>query len=280
MPPTSASCPIGCATPARSTTATCVIGRGRARAAGLLARHSPRRDRRRDRQLSPEGVHPDRGQQRAEQRHLRRRDQRSASSGSCTCPPRWCSRTPQVFPTTEEYLPDCPTPYSAYGFSKLAGEVYCRAANEQFGLPYTICRPGNAYGPGEVPADEAGITHVIPDLIGKVALRYSGRCRSSARAIRRARSPTSTTPPTGSSPRCPRPPACTRTSTSQAPRRSRSRELAEIVWEACGNDPDEFELEPLEQPYKTDVQRRILSGRRPSACSAGSRRSRCATGSG
>src|SRR6516225_8371012 len=44
------------------------------------------------------------------------------------------------FPTTEEHLLDCPAPRSAYGFSKLSGEVYTRAANEQHGLQYTICR--------------------------------------------------------------------------------------------------------------------------------------------
>src|SRR5438270_3770505 len=73
-----------------------------------------------------------------------------------------------VFPTPEDYLPDCPTPDSAYGFSKLTGEIYARAAHEEFGLPFTICRPGNAYGPGELPSEEPGITHVIPDLFGKV----------------------------------------------------------------------------------------------------------------
>ena len=55
------------------------------------------------------------------------------------------------FPTPEEHLPDCPPPRSAYGFSKLAGEVYTRAAHDEHGLPYTICRPFNAYGPGELP---------------------------------------------------------------------------------------------------------------------------------
>ena len=39
-----------------------------------------------------------------------------------------------VFPTAEADLPDCPTPNSAYGFSKLAGEIETRAANEEFGL--------------------------------------------------------------------------------------------------------------------------------------------------
>ena len=56
--------------------------------------------------------------------------------------------------------PDCPTPRSAYGFSKLTGEVYCRAAHDEHGLPYTICRPFNAYGPGEMPDDEPGIAHM------------------------------------------------------------------------------------------------------------------------
>jgi nucleoside-diphosphate-sugar epimerase len=50
----------------------------------------------------------------------------------------------ELFPTPEDYLPQCPVPLSAYGFSKLTGEVYCRAAHEEHGLPYTICRPFNA----------------------------------------------------------------------------------------------------------------------------------------
>ena len=72
------------------------------------------------------------------------------------------------FPTTEVHLLACPPPKSAYGFSKLSGEVYARAAHEQHGLPYTICRPFNAYGPGELPRDEPGIAHAVPDLIAKV----------------------------------------------------------------------------------------------------------------
>jgi UDP-glucose 4-epimerase len=73
------------------------------------------------------------------------------------------------FPTTEAHLDSCPTPQSAYGFSKLAGEVYTRAAHDQHGLRYTICRPFNAYGPGEQPdRSEPGIAHAVPDLIAKV----------------------------------------------------------------------------------------------------------------
>ena len=73
------------------------------------------------------------------------------------------------FPTAESHLEACPPPRSAYGFSKLSGEVYTRAAHDQHGLRYTICRPFNAYGPGELPdPDEPGIAHAVPDLIAKV----------------------------------------------------------------------------------------------------------------
>src|ERR687885_1397327 len=72
------------------------------------------------------------------------------------------------FPTPEEHIWDCPIPRSAYGFSKLTGEVYVRAAHDEHGLEYTICRPFNAYGPGEMPEDEPGIAHAVPDLIKKV----------------------------------------------------------------------------------------------------------------
>src|SRR6266536_1698594 len=71
------------------------------------------------------------------------------------------------YPTTEEHIWECPIPRSAYGFSKLTGEVYVRAAHDEHGLPYTICRPFNAYGPGEMPEDEPGIAHMVPDVIRK-----------------------------------------------------------------------------------------------------------------
>src|SRR5271154_386159 len=77
----------------------------------------------------------------------------------------------ELFPTPEDYLPRCPTPISAYGFSKLTGEVYCRAAHEEHGLQYTICRPFNAYGPGELPQAEPGIGHAVADLIKKALSR-------------------------------------------------------------------------------------------------------------
>lgn len=72
------------------------------------------------------------------------------------------------FPTREEDLLRTPPPVTAYGFSKLAGEYYCRAFREQYGLPFTIIRPFNAYGPDEAAGEEIGAAHVIPDLIRKV----------------------------------------------------------------------------------------------------------------
>jgi nucleoside-diphosphate-sugar epimerase len=71
------------------------------------------------------------------------------------------------FPTPEDHVWECPVPRSAYGFSKLAGEFWVRAAHDEHELPYTICRPFNAYGPGEMPEDEPGIAHAVPDLIKK-----------------------------------------------------------------------------------------------------------------
>lgn len=72
------------------------------------------------------------------------------------------------FPTPEDALDRSPPPFSAYGFSKLVGEWYCRAFHEQYGTPFAIARPFNAYGPNEYPEEEPGVAHVIPDLLKKI----------------------------------------------------------------------------------------------------------------
>lgn len=72
------------------------------------------------------------------------------------------------FPSKEEDVFSNPPPITHYGFSKLAGEYFCTAYRNQYGLKYTIFRPFNAYGPGEMPESEVGLTHVIPDLIKKM----------------------------------------------------------------------------------------------------------------
>jgi len=72
------------------------------------------------------------------------------------------------FPSKESDLDKIPPPVSSYGFSKLVGEWYCRAFRDEYGLPYTIIRPFNAYGINEAPGEEIGYAHVIPDLIKKI----------------------------------------------------------------------------------------------------------------
>jgi UDP-glucose 4-epimerase len=74
----------------------------------------------------------------------------------------------EQFPTPEDAIDRFPPPFSAYGFSKLVGEWYCRAFHEELGTEFAIARPFNAYGPGEFPEFEPGLAHVIPDLVKKI----------------------------------------------------------------------------------------------------------------
>lgn len=74
----------------------------------------------------------------------------------------------KTFPSKEGDTLKIPPPVSAYGFSKLVGEWYCKSFYEEYGLEYTIIRPFNAYGINEKPEEEIGNAHVIPDLIKKI----------------------------------------------------------------------------------------------------------------
>jgi nucleoside-diphosphate-sugar epimerase len=158
------------------------------------------------------------------------------------------------FPTTEEHVKVCPAPWSAYGFSKLAGEVYCRAAHEEHGLRYTICRPFNAYGPGELPDPEPGIAHAVPDLIAKALsgqhpleifgagdqTRTLTHVDDIADGIVTALSHSA---------------AEGQDFNISASDELSVAEIARIVWEGCGRPPEEFELRHLES-FPVDVQRR------------------------
>jgi UDP-glucose 4-epimerase len=158
------------------------------------------------------------------------------------------------FPTTEEHLSECPAPRSAYGFSKLAGEVYCRALHDEHGLPYTICRPFNAYGPGEPPENEPGIAHMVPDLIGKVL--------SGARPVPIFGSGSQTRTLThiddiadGVVTAMGHPAAENDDFNVSTSEERTVAEITRVIWEACGEDPDAFELEHLPS-FEVDVQRR------------------------
>jgi UDP-glucose 4-epimerase len=158
------------------------------------------------------------------------------------------------FPTTEEHVRTCPAPWSAYGFSKLAGEVYCRALHDEHGLRYTICRPFNAYGPGELPDDEPGIAHAVPDLIRKalsgqhpLEIFGSGHQTRTLTHVDDIADGivTAMAHPAGEN----------EDFNISASDERTIAEVAELIWAACGRDPADFELKHLPS-FEVDVQRR------------------------
>jgi UDP-glucose 4-epimerase len=158
------------------------------------------------------------------------------------------------YPTSEEHVWDVPMPRSAYGFSKLAGEVWCRAAHDEHGLPFTICRPFNAYGPGEMPDEEPGIAHAVPDLIRKVlAGQHPLQIFGSGTQTRTLTHiddiadgvVTAMDSPAG----------LHEDFNISASQEMTVAEIARIVWEVCGRDPAGFELEHL-PTFAVDVVRR------------------------
>jgi UDP-glucose 4-epimerase len=159
------------------------------------------------------------------------------------------------FPTTEAHVLECPAPRSAYGFSKLAGEVYARAAHDEHGLRYTICRPFNAYGPGELPEPgEPGIAHAVPDLIAKSLARQrplqifgSG---DQTRTLTHVDDIADGIVTAMSSPA-----AENEDFNISASRELTVAEIARLIWAACDNDPDELRFEHRPS-FEVDVQRR------------------------
>jgi UDP-glucose 4-epimerase len=160
----------------------------------------------------------------------------------------------ELFPTPEDHLPDCPVPRSAYGFSKLTGEVYCRAAHAEHGLRYTICRPFNAYGPGELPDDEPGIAHAVPDLIkkalsGQHPLQIFGSGEQTRTLTHVDDIADGIVTAMGS------PAGLNEDFNISASRELAVTEIARIVWQACGRDPQDFALDHRPS-FPVDVQRR------------------------
>src|SRR3954454_497837 len=160
----------------------------------------------------------------------------------------------EEFPTTEDYLPRCPTPTSAYGFSKLTGEVYCKAAHAEHGLRYTICRPFNAYGPGEMPEDEPGIAHAVPDLLRKSLKRLkplpifgTGEHTRTLTHVDDIADGIVTATFADA--------AENEDFNISAGDEMTVAEIARVIWEECGEDPAAFELEHVGS-FEVDVQRR------------------------
>jgi len=125
---------------------------------------------------------------------------------------------------------------------------------EEHGLPYTICRPINAYGPGELPDPEPGIAHAVPDLIAKalsgqrqLQIFGSGEQTRTLTHVDDVADGIVTAP-------------SHRVGENEDFNISASRELtiaenAQLVWEACGRDPAELAPERLPS-FEVDLQRR------------------------
>ncbi len=160
-----------------------------------------------------------------------------------------------VFPTAESDLAATSPPRSAYGFSKLAGEVYARAAHDEHGLRYTICRPFNAYGPGELPdPEEPGIAHAVPDLIAKtLAGQHPLEIFGSGEQTRTLTHVEDIAD--GIVTAMAAPEAENEDFNISASEEHTVAEIAELIWAACGKDPESFELTHLPS-FEVDVQRR------------------------
>ena len=159
------------------------------------------------------------------------------------------------FPSKESDLSTTPAPLSAYGFSKLSGEWYCRAFWDERKLPFSIVRPFNAYGVNEAPGEEVGEAHVIPDLARKLLqgqdpLEILGdgqqtRCFTHVSDIAR-----------GSILVLDSPRAVNEDFNISSPEEMKMNDLAKIIWELVRGKSAPFRVEHV-QAWKHDVQRRV-----------------------
>ena len=171
------------------------------------------------------------------------------------------------FPTPEGHERRCPPPASTYGFQKLACEYFAQGAHEQYGLPYTICRPFNCVGVGErralgekeIPSGNVSLamSHVVPDLVQKILkgqdplhLLGSGdqvRCYTYGGDLAKGIVACITHPA-----------ALNEGFNLSTPVETTVLELAEFIWRKIHTDGRAFRY-LSEPPYPNDVQRRVPS---------------------
>jgi UDP-glucose 4-epimerase len=170
------------------------------------------------------------------------------------------------WPSVEGQEREIPPPRSSYGFQKLAVEYFARAAHEQFGLPYTIVRPFNCVGVGEMRARtevevhsgnvKLAMSHVVPDLVQKVVkgqdplhilgdgsqVRHYTYGGDLARGIVTAME---------------HPRAVNEDFNLSTPQETTVLELAERIWRRLkGDTPFRY---VCDEPFEHDVQRRVPS---------------------
>ena len=78
----------------------------------------------------------------------------------------------QEFPTTRGLArPHVPRRAPRTASRSWRASTTAAPPHDEFGLRFSIVRPFNAYGPGEMPGDEPGIAHIVPDLIERALRR-------------------------------------------------------------------------------------------------------------
>jgi UDP-glucose 4-epimerase len=150
----------------------------------------------------------------------------------------------EEFPTPEAHLAQCPAPSSAAGFSRLSGERNCRAAREEHGFPFVICRPFATYGPGQASPCEPGVSELLGVLVaGAIA---------GSRPLQAPATGEHTLAPTHVDDvaeaiviALASPAAVGEDFNIAAPRMLSVAEIARVLWQACGEDPSELALESV-----------------------------------
>ena len=173
------------------------------------------------------------------------------------------------YPYKEIDLLNISTPSNVYGFSKLAGEYFCRAFNKQYGLQYVIMRYHNIYGPGEKEKNHReknfGNIHVIPALVQKVLsgqypLEIITNSKDSSRSFTYIDDAVDATVRLVEEAASLNPKVINQDFNIGSSRSIKIIDLARLIWQICGdNRPFKYVLIPVES--STAVRREMDPGK-------------------